>query len=50
MAMQIKREATAFSLSPASGQKRPRVTSDEHLRWIRTLPCILTGRDRKSVV
>lgn len=25
-------------------QRRPRVSDDGHLRWIRTLPCIVSGR------
>ena len=25
-------------------QRKPRIKDEEHLAWIRTLPCILTGR------
>lgn len=41
-AYQIERPATAFSLSTGK-QKRPRKKDDNHLRWIRTLPCVVTG-------
>lgn len=37
------REDTAFSVSPSKGQKRPRKEDDGHLRWLRTLPCVITG-------
>lgn len=43
MGFRILRDATAFSTSPAKGQKRPRRTDDAHLKWLRTLPCIITG-------
>lgn len=33
----------AFSKSPR-GQKRPRIEDGNHLKWIRTLPCLVTGR------
>ncbi|TPM53234.1 DUF968 domain-containing protein [Mesorhizobium sp. B2-2-4] len=39
----IKRPPTAFSTSPAKGRRRPRQEDDAHLKWIRTLPCIVTG-------
>lgn len=42
-AYRIARPDTAFSLSPAKGKRRPRVHADDYLRWIRTLPCVLTG-------
>lgn len=41
-AYRIERPATAFSLS--SGKKRPRRQNPDHLRWIRSLPCIITGK------
>lgn len=44
MAARFKSPDTAFSLAPSAGQKQPRVMDDAHLKWIRTLPCILTGR------
>lgn len=39
----IIRPATAFSISPAKGKKRPRVEDKEHLKFIRTLQCCLCG-------
>ncbi|MER8806072.1 hypothetical protein [Mesorhizobium australicum] len=39
----VKRPDTAFSVSPSKGRRRPRQEDDAHLKWIRTLPCILTG-------
>lgn len=33
---------TAFTLS--HGRKRPRQHQRDHLRWLRTLPCLVTGR------
>lgn len=44
MAYAIKRDPEAFSTSPAKGKKRPRQSNDAHLRWIRTLPCVVTGK------
>lgn len=41
-AQRIVPPATAFSLS-RSKQKRPRKHDNKHLKWIRTLPCIVTG-------
>lgn len=35
---------TAFSLDGSRRNKRPRAKDEAHLRWIRTLPCIITGR------
>lgn len=43
MGHMFRRPATAFSLSPSKGQKRPRKTDDAHLKWLRTLPCVITG-------
>lgn len=42
-AYQIPRDSEAFSLSTGK-KKRPREKDDNHLRWIRTLPCLVTGR------
>jgi hypothetical protein len=39
----IIRPATAFSIAPAKGQKRPRVKDETHLKWIRTLRCCICG-------
>lgn len=38
----IVRPATAFSLSSRK-EKRPRQKDDAHRRWIKTLPCVVTG-------
>ena len=44
-AQRIVRPDTAFSLdTPGRRQKRPRQHANKHLEWIRTLPCIVTGR------
>lgn len=42
-AFRLVRPDTAFSVAPSRGQKRPRVKDDAHLRWLRTLPCAITG-------
>lgn len=42
-AFQINRPPTAFSTSPVKGKRRPRITDEQHLKWIRTLPCLITG-------
>ncbi len=42
-AQRVIRPATAFSLS-SSKRKRPRQEEGQHLKWIRTLPCLVTGR------
>ncbi len=42
-AQRIIRPATAFSISPAKGLKRPRVKDEAHLRFIRTLKCCICG-------
>ena len=39
---QIQRPATAFTSS--SRFRRPRRRSDLHLKWIRTLPCVICGK------
>lgn len=44
MAFRIERPITAFANAPARGAKRKRVTDEQHLRWLRTLPCVITGR------
>lgn len=46
MATKIKRPDTAFSMS--SGQKRPRVEDGAHLRFVRSLPCIICGKPGPS--
>lgn len=43
-AFRIVRPDTAFANAPARGAKRKRVTDEQHLRWLRTLPCVITGR------
>lgn len=43
-AFRIARAETAFSTSPSKGQKRPRREDGKHLKWIRTLPCVVTGQ------
>jgi len=41
---EFKRPETAFSLSGRNGQKkRPRVTNDAHLKFIRRLPSLVPG-------
>jgi len=40
----ILRDPSAFSNAPAKGQKRPRREDGKHLAWIRTLPCLVTGK------
>lgn len=42
-AQRIVRPATAFSVSPTKRSRRPRVTDEVHLKWIRTLRCCLCG-------
>lgn len=39
----IRRPATAFSNAPAAGKKRPREKDKDHLEFIRTLPCVVSG-------
>jgi hypothetical protein len=41
---QIARDPEAFSVGAPQGRRRPRVTFPGHLAWIRTLPCVITGR------
>lgn len=44
MAARIARLTTAFSNAPVGKQKkRPREHDKEHLAWLRTLPCVITG-------
>ena len=38
----IPRPDTAFSLTRGK-QKQPRKQDGDHLRWIKTLPCVVTG-------
>jgi hypothetical protein len=42
--MTTYRPSTAFTLSPSKGRRRPREHDDEHLRFIRGLPCLITGK------
>lgn len=42
MAFEIRRPDTAFALSPGK-KKRPRAHAQDHLRFIRSLPCLITG-------
>lgn len=42
MTVRIVRPSTAFALS-GTRKKRPRVEDDAHLRFIRLLPCCVTG-------
>lgn len=44
VAYKLPRPATAFSLSPGRGKRKPREKDDKHLAWLRTLPCIITGQ------
>jgi hypothetical protein len=39
---QVRRPITAFAAS--SRFRRPRRRSDLHLKWIRTLPCVICGK------
>jgi hypothetical protein len=43
-AFRLVRPDTAFSVAPIRGRKRPRQFDDKHLAWLRTLPCVVTGR------
>jgi hypothetical protein len=43
-AFKIPRPDTAFENAPARGTKRKRVTDEQHLRWLRTLPCVISGK------
>jgi hypothetical protein len=43
MAMQIRKHPQAFSLTAPKVQKRPRQHDEAHLKFIRTLPCVVTG-------
>lgn len=42
MGFRINRPDTAFELT-GKGQKRKRATDDAHLKFIRALPCVVTG-------
>jgi len=43
-AFTIRRPATAFSNAPIGKQKkRPRQEDGTHLKWLRTLPCVISG-------
>lgn len=44
MAWAVPKLATAFANAPARGKKRPREHDRDHLAWLGTLPCIITGR------
>jgi len=43
-AFQLPRAPTAFSIGAGKKQKSARVHDDAHLRWLRTLPCIVSGK------
>lgn len=43
MARQILRPATAFSLDRSRKSQGGRIESNDHLRFIRSLPCLVTG-------
>lgn len=40
----IVRPATAFSVSPTKGRKRPRIHDHAHLAFIKTLQCCVCGK------
>lgn len=40
----IRRPDTAFSKSPVTKKKRPRENDPSHLRFVGSLPCLITGR------
>ena len=42
--MSAKRIAAANTLSTGLGHRRPRTQSPKHLAFIRTLPCLISGR------
>jgi len=44
MAYRIVRPETAFSKEPTRKRKRPREHANSHLKWVRTLPCVITGK------
>jgi len=44
MAHAVFRPDTAFSNAPAKGKKRPREHNRDHLGWLATLPCCITGQ------
>lgn len=43
MALRINNPDSAFALG--RGQRRPRVSDDAYLAFVRRLPCIITGRE-----
>jgi hypothetical protein len=43
MAMAIRKLPTAFSITKPSTKKQPRQHVESHLRFIRSLPCLVTG-------
>ena len=44
MASAVRKYDTAFSAAPAKATKRPRQKIEAHLAFIRTLPCLITGK------
>lgn len=44
MAFRLPRHPEAFSVAPAKGSKRPAMKDAAYLKWIRELPCIVTGK------
>jgi hypothetical protein len=44
MAFQFQRLSSAFSGTKPGVEKRPRQKIESHLRFIRTLPCLISGR------
>lgn len=43
MAMEIRRPATAFSLDPSRKEQGGRIEDPQHLKFIRSLPCLASG-------
>ena len=43
MAFAVRRHPEAFSNGQAKGKKRPRERDRDHLGWLATLPCVITG-------
>lgn len=43
MAMQIRKHPEAFSMTAPRVSKKPRQHEEAHLRFIRSLPCVITG-------
>lgn len=44
MAQRLQIPDTAFKQRKAQRQRQPRTTNEAHCAWIRTLPCLITGR------